>query len=42
VKGIENARADILSWKPGYEDKRKPEDFVIFWKDGDDLTINYY
>jgi hypothetical protein len=40
MKGTENARADILSRKPGYKEKQKPEDSSIFRKNKDDLILN--
>jgi hypothetical protein len=40
MKRTENAQADALSRKPGYEEKQKPEDLFIFRKDRDNLILN--
>jgi hypothetical protein len=40
IKGIENARADILGKKLGYENKRKAKDFVVFRKNKNNLILN--
>jgi hypothetical protein len=40
MKGTENTRVDILSKKPGYKEKQKPEDLFIFQKDRNNLILN--
>jgi hypothetical protein len=40
MKKTKNIRVDILSKKLGYEKKYKTEDFLIFWKNRDNLILN--
>jgi hypothetical protein len=40
MKGIENARANILSKKLGYEKKYKTKDSLIFRKNKNDFILN--
>jgi hypothetical protein len=40
MKKTENIRADVLSKKPGYKEKQKPEDLFIFRKNKNNLILN--
>jgi hypothetical protein len=40
MKGIENAKTDTLSKKPGYEKKQKTKNIFIFRKNKNDLILN--